>query len=161
HIPMARKLGHYLVTQQKDTGAFVSERLFRSKQALDYESPYYPGEAILALLRLHRLDPQLTWLEAARRGAAYLIEVRDAGIPEQSLPHDHWLLYALNELHRASPDRVYLEHAMRIVRTIQAAQNLDPLFPDYHGSFFDPPRSTPVATRSEGLSAAHALAFDF
>ena len=77
------------------------------------------------------------------------------------LIHDHWLLYALNELHRFRPDPMYLEHALRIVEAIQAGQNRNPAFPDWAGSFYDPPRSTPAATRAEGLAAAYQLARDF
>jgi len=39
--------------------------------------------------------------------------------------------------------------------------NRTPEYPDWLGSYYRPPRSTPTATRTEGLSAAYFLARDF
>ena len=50
---------------------------------------------------------------------------------------------------------------MRIAETIIQHQNRDPHYPDWFGSYYRPPRSTPTATRSEGLYAAYLLARDF
>ena len=50
---------------------------------------------------------------------------------------------------------------MRIAKAIMQSQNRDPLYPDWFGSYYRPPRSTPTATRSEGLYAAYQLARDF
>ena len=162
HLPLLQSLGRYIVRQQRESGEFISQRFAETGEARDdFESQYYPGEAILALVRLHRVDPRPVWLDTAQKGAGYLINVRDKGKPVSSLIHDHWLLYALNELHRARPEPIYLEHAMRIVEAIQAGQNRKVAYPDYFGSFYDPPRSTPAATRAEGLAAAHDLARDF
>jgi hypothetical protein len=162
HLPLLQSLGRYVVSQQQPTGEFISQRYAETGEAReDFESQYYPGEAILALVRLHRVDPRPVWLDTAQKGAGYLINVRDKGKPVSALIHDHWLLYALNELHRARPEPIYLEHAMRIVDAIQAGQNRDVAYPDYFGSFYNPPRSTPAATRAEGLAAAHDLARDY
>ena len=113
---------------------------------------------MLALLRLHRIDEDPAWVDAAELAASYLIDERDAELPTAKLPHDHWLLYALNELHGFRPKDKYLNHAMRITEAIVKAQNRGPEPPDWIGSFYRPPRSTPTACRSEGLLAAHALA---
>lgn len=45
--------------------------------------------------------------------------------------------------------------------TIVLAQNREPEYSDWLGSYYKPPRSTPTATRSEGLCAAYQLARDF
>lgn len=127
----------------------------------DFRSQYYPGEALLALSRTHALDGKALWLDRAERGARYLIEHRDGRTPESDLIHDHWLLYTLDELYRQRPDPQYLSHTRQIARAIMNKQNHAPPYPDWRGSYYRPPRSTPTATRSEGLCAAYRLVRDF
>jgi hypothetical protein len=162
HLPLMRTLARFMVALQRPSGEFDPHVLRASDGAAHpHVSDFYPGEALFALLRLHRLDPGGPWLDAAERGARWLIEGRDADLPSTELPHDHWLLYALNELSRLRPDPALLEHAMAIARAIVRSQNTDPPYPDWRGSFYRPPRSTPAATRIEGLNSALALARDF
>jgi len=123
----------------------------------DLISGYYPGEALLALMRVYELDPSPRWLDAAALGANWLIEVRDKGVPTDQLNHDHWLLYALNELYQERPSALLLDHARRIVTAMLDTQLLDPPFEDWYGGWYVPPRTTPVATRAEGLHAAYAM----
>ena len=161
-LPVMRRLARYIVASQRKNGRFISQRFYPSgKVRKGFDSQYYPGEAMLALLRLHALDPLEKLLDATEAAARYLIEVRDSGIPTPRLVHDHWLLYALNELYRRRPRELYMTHALRIARAITLAQNRTPPYPDYLGSFYNPPRSTPTATRMEGLLAAYSLARDF
>jgi hypothetical protein len=54
-----------------------------------------------------------------------------------------------------------LKHVSRIARAIRNSQNRNPKYPDWSGSYYRPPRSTPTATRSEGLYAAYLLTRDF
>ncbi len=162
HLPLMRSLGRYLLAVQQPSGEFWPHMQRLSDGAAgSHVSVYYPGEALLALMRLHRLDPGGPWLDAADRGARWLIEVRDVDLPRSELPHDHWLLYALNELYRARPSPLVLEHAMAIARAIARSQNTGAEYPDWRGSFYRPPRSTPTSTRIEGLNAAFLLARDF
>ena len=161
HLEVMSRLGQYVLHSQGGTGKFIDQRYHPSMIARkDFTSEYYPGEAILALMRLHALDPREEWLDGAEKGARYLITVRDAGVPTLELIHDHWLLYGLNELYRQRPVELFLEQVMRIARAITAGQNRDPTHPDWLGSYYEPPRSTPTATRTEGLLAAYALARD-
>jgi len=161
YLPAAQRLCKYIVWSQQQNGSVVHKREFDSAKALDFRSQYYPGEAMLALMRTYALDHDKRWLNAAARIARYLIDVRDAGKMTSELIHDHWLLYALNELYRARKDPAYLAHAARVVESILAAQRAGGEPADYAGSYYDPPRSTPTATRSEGLLAAHALISEF
>lgn len=154
--PLLQRLGGYLLAEQADSGQFlVHKRNHPEGHASSFVSGYYPGEALLALVR--HPDGDATWLDAAERGAKWLISVRDGGLETSELAHDHWLLYALNEIHARRPDALLLEHGARIAQAITTRQNREPRSPDWHGSFYVPPRSTPTATRSEGLGAAYAM----
>lgn len=156
-LPLVQRLGAYLLAEQDaSTGQFlVHKRLHPSGRATPFVSQYYPGEALLALARHPEADAD--WIEAALRGARWLITVRDRGLEVQQLAHDHWLLYALNEIHRQRPEPLLVEHAAKITQAIVDGQNRRPHYADWHGSFYVPPRSTPTATRAEGLGAAYPL----
>jgi hypothetical protein len=158
HLPAAQGLCRYLRASQRPSGEFLHQREYPSGKPRDFVSDYYSGEALFALTRVYSLDRDPGWLDAAESGARYLIETRDGARPEAEILHDHWLLYALNELHRERPLPLYAEHALRIARAILPQQNRAPLEPAHLGSHYDPPRSTPTATRTEGLLAAHELA---
>ena len=159
-VPAVQALCRSICEMQKDTGEFISQRRYSSGAALPFVSRYYPGEAILALVRAHSVDGQEKWLNAAERGAQYLIRVRDGNLPTSKLTHDHWFLYALNDLYRVRRKPEYLRHARRLAATIYASQCRATAIPDHLGSYYRPPRSTPTATRTEGLLAAYLLLRD-
>lgn len=151
------RLAKFLIFQQDPDGHFRSKYFYGPPDPEPFESIYYPGEAILALMRLYGVDGGDHWLDAARAGADWLIDVRDAGKATADLPHDHWLLMALDELDAVTGDPRYAAHAGRITAAIIAAQRRSSPHPDWIGSFYAPPRSTPTATRAEGLVAAARL----
>ncbi len=164
HHPLIERLGRWILATQSEAGEFTRHKVHLATDRLDdHVSQYYPGEAVLALLRGGAAADETTaerWLEAAVKAARWLIEVRDAKVPDHRLNHDHWLLYGLNELGARRPEPLLLEHARRTTGAILARQNRRPIHPDWRGSYYNPPRSTPTATRSEGLAAAYLLERD-
>ncbi|MCG3199835.1 MAG: hypothetical protein GHCLOJNM_04362 [bacterium] len=156
-LPKARALGRFLLHQQEESGHFLSKYFYTDPPGVQSDSIYYPGEAVLALVRLHQTDGDKRWLQAAEEGARWLIETRDAGKADSDLPHDHWLLMALNELYALTRTELYLRHGGRIADEIVKAMRRDPEPPDWMGSFYVPPRCTPTSTRGEGLVAAYYL----
>jgi hypothetical protein len=74
-------------------------------------------------------------------------------------------MMGLNELYRYRDNQLYFNHSMRIAESIMYKQrdeiNRNSVRPEWLGSYYTPPRSTPTATRSEGLIAAYHLADDF
>jgi hypothetical protein len=155
----AEELAAYLLSQQRADGSFVSKVDLDTGEVDDFESIYYPGEAILALLRLASQVPEGPWAVAATRGARWLITVRDADKSDAELPHDHWLLMGLAELVRREPlNPLWTDHARRIAGAIVRAQHRAATEPDWIGGYYDPPRATPTATRGEGLVAMAAIA---
>jgi len=162
YMPVMLDLGRWIQSAQSETGRFaIHKQSYPRGEVSDFVSRYYPGEALLAMTRIYALDPDEKWLDVAEAAALYLINGRDGGQSDSQLPHDHWLLYALNELYRYRPNPLYFSHALRVAKAIIQRQNLHPLYPDWLGSFYKPPRSTPTATRMEGLCTAYLLARDF
>jgi hypothetical protein len=161
YLPVLTQLADWIREAQRADGSFVQKVYVSTNEVDDIDSQYYPGEAILAMTRLYALDGDPLWLDVAENATRYLITVRDAEKSTDDLIHDHWLLYAINDLYRVRQDPLYLEHAMRIAEAIVTSQNRAPEYQDWLGSYYRPPRSTPTATRSEGLCAAYQLARDY
>lgn len=159
HLPLLLKIGTWMLSVQDKTGNFtVHKQRFPDGPVSDFRSLYYPGEAIFGLMRIYALDQRPEWLAGAAAAARYLINVRDKGLKDHELSHDHWLLYGLAELYQTRRESLFLEHGMRIAGAIIRAQNINARFPDWNGGFSSNPRSTPAATRMEGLGAAYAIA---
>ncbi len=155
----ARKFGNFLVASLKEDGEFIYfPSLTPDGPITDKDdSAYYPGEAILGLTRLYSWDPNPQYLDAARRASDWLIDVRDKGKDEKRLANDHWLMIALSYLYDATGDERYVEHSLNLARTVkyQYDKNIPTSeeFIDFRGGYYNPPRSTPAATRGEGLVA--------
>ncbi len=160
HLPVMRQLAAGIVAMQQPTGEFWSTVILPDWKKGDHVSEYYPGEAVLALTRLYQTDPNPLWLQTAGRAADFLILTRDKDKTAKNITHDHWMLIALNELHRAAPKPHHLTHVEKIVTAIQNAQIRNSKWPDENGGYYRPPRSTPTAVRSEGLIAAYHLLSD-
>ncbi|WP_444684906.1 hypothetical protein [Alkalicoccus luteus] len=161
-LPVMQGLAEWMLATQDETKKFAIHKMsFKSGKASPFTSDYYPGEAILGLVRLYHHDGDERWLDAAEDEAHYLINDRDRDADKKSIPHDHWLLYALNDLYPLRPKQIYVDHAYFIGEAIMDAQRLEKTEdPDWHGSYDmkGTPRSTPTACRSEGLSSLAALA---
>jgi hypothetical protein len=156
-----RALARSIMAQQYQDGHFrANADLERaSDKKLKREPVYYVGEGVLALVRLYAIDPSEAYLDAARRGADWVVHVRDAYVSEDNQEHDHWISYALNDLYRVVHDDAYIEHAAKIARAIRAKehQNGNAPAPDWVGTFYDA-QTTPGATRLEAFDADIALA---
>ncbi len=160
YLERMRKLARYIVHEQLESGRFVHARWCPTFWRIIYRSPYYSGEAILALIAIYEADGNVEWLNAAEKGALYLIRERDAGKDIEELDADHWLLMALDKLHRHRENILFINHAMKLANGIVISQKRDVSVPDIMGSYYTPPGSTPTATRSEGLVAAYRLIRD-
>ncbi|HEV3364795.1 MAG TPA: hypothetical protein VG795_11790 [Acidimicrobiia bacterium] len=158
HLELTERLAAFIAGVQSPSGEFAVHKITNGVVD-DFKSEYYPGEAMFGLAKLSQLSGDRRWLDAAHNGARWIITVRDAGVPTDELPHDHWFLYALNELAKDKQDPLYVDHAKKLTEAIAAAQHvgLTGEKKDWNGGYYDPPRSTPTATRNEGLGAAYEL----
>jgi len=161
HLKTMQGLARYIVSLQQEDGSYKPHRQsFRTRKPDDWYVQFYDGEAMLGLIRLHSLDGDDRWIDSALTAAKYIMTVRDRNIRASELPRDHWLLLSLNELYPLRKEPIILAGAARYGDAIADAQNLNPIYPDWHGSFLQPPLSTNTATSSEGLLAAYALLRD-
>lgn len=153
------QLGRWIQSvQDPDTGELHTHYMtWPNGRRLNKKMAYYPGEAILALMRLHELDPKGGWLESARAAADWQVKSQQG----QDYWADHWLLYALNEIHAATGSEPLAKHALAMATEAiveQQRRRAEGDRRDWVGSFYVPPRITPTATRMEGLAAAWFLA---
>jgi len=169
NIKLMQNLASWFKEVQAENGQFtVHIQNFKTGEREDFISRFYPGQAILALVRLYKLDNDETWLNIAEKAADYLINIRDASVTIDTVSHDHWLLYALNDLYRERPKQHYLNHSFFIAEAMMKTQYSDndtsspELVGGYLTEFGNPPKnSTPAACKDEGLSAVYNLANDF
>jgi hypothetical protein len=154
-----RALARFIVHQQYADGHFRAnvdvEKETGEQRKVKKEVIYYTGEAILGLLRLYALDPDSRWLDAARRGADFVVKVRDASLSVDQQEHDHWMSYAIDELERVAPDPAYVAHAWKIAKAIKLKQwtSSDAPAPDFVGGFYAEAPSTPASTRLEAYDS--------
>lgn len=149
-LPILRGLANCLVFLQEPDGSFCSKYNHKQGGKMGkWDSLYYPGEAALGLAMLYELDPdpkqKTKWLNTAFKGLGFLASSRRG---MTSLPADHWALIATAKLwpyypasDQSVPRHLILEHAVNLCRTLLRDRDL-------HSR-----RTTPVATRLEGLLA--------
>jgi hypothetical protein len=152
----AVKLANLILLMQRKDGSFDSYYRIRGDEPQGSVSLYYPGEAIFGLVQLFRFNRDKRLFDSARRGAEYLIksERRMA-----SLPPDAWSMQALEALFKVERTPDYAEHAIALAEAMIAQQYTEHDAPVYAGGFRPGlPRSTPAASRAEGMLAAYRLA---
>jgi len=154
-----RGLGRFIRFMQTPEGRFYSKYYPNQGYETKWVSLYYPGEACLGLLMLYDLDPDPRWMATAARGLEYLARTRK-GV--RNVPADHWALIATEKLlpkltGGANPpvsQQALIDHAVQILEVMLAQQKTKWRDPCLIGSFLNDARTTPAATRLEGLLAA-------
>ncbi|MCC6157784.1 MAG: hypothetical protein IT350_06995 [Deltaproteobacteria bacterium] len=158
---VAAGLARHCLLSQKDDGSFRDYHGIPGVNAKTRRSIYYPGEAMLGLIRYHQIVPERSdILDAVRRAADHLIDNRWTIMGMRfNVPPDAWLMLALEELHEADPNPKYADHCFRMARGMEFEQ-LGPRWGlDHAGGYYPaPPQVTPAGSRSEGLTAAWLLA---
>jgi len=154
-----RSLGRFIVYMQKEDGSFYSKYVpSRGGRWDKWQSLYYPGEAALGLIMLYEADSSDVWIESAAKALAYLARSRQNST---NIPADHWALLAtekilsLKNIDELPVSReLLINHAIQICGTMLKEQIENPERPKYEGGFSEDGRTTPTATRLEGLQAA-------
>jgi len=111
---------------------------------------------MLGLIRLYKLNRDSRLLDAARRGADYLVAVQRR---QRDLPPDAWLVQALESIYQMTKAARYAEHATDLAASMAAS-----LYPadgpeGYAGAVAPGiPRATPTASRCEAMLAGYRVA---
>lgn len=156
-----KKMGHFLLFMQKEDGSFSSKYVPSQGGKNDkWTSLYYPGEAALGLLMLYEQDPSPLWITGAVKALTYLAKIR-AG--KKIVEADHWALLATSKLLQINnrdltqlksiEKSTLLQHARQVAESILATKAKLPKTSIKYGSFMADGRTTPTATRLEGLLA--------
>jgi hypothetical protein len=168
-----RALARHIVAQQRADGGFQSLHALQAGQHDPaWVSLYYPGEAALGLILLHGHDPEGGWLAPAVDALRHLAREREG---RDDPPADHWALIATAHLLALPAQTVQavlpegllwaddgpadlnvrhwlLAHARAIGRRMLAEQATAGQG-CAAGAFTADGRTTPTATRLEGLTA--------
>jgi hypothetical protein len=161
-LEVLRKLGSFIVYMQREDGSFYSKYIPSQGGRKDnWLSLYYPGEAALGLLMLYEKDRSDAWLEAACKALTYLADERGG---MKSVPADHWALLATSKLFSLHKNgtlpfsrELMVNHTIQICESILSEQVLNSELPERMGGFSNDGRTTPTATRLEGLQAARMI----
>ena len=151
----ATGLAHQILAMQRKDGSFETRVRIQENDPSSPDSLYYPGEAMLGLIRLFALNHDKQLLQAAKRAADFLIESQRK---LDSLPADAWLMQALEALHSVDHEKKYADHIIALAEAIIADQYTAADREDYGGFGPGAPRATPTASRAEGLVAAYRVA---
>jgi len=151
-----RKMGNFIRFMQKNDGSFYSKYIpSHGGKNEKWTSLFYPGEAALGLLMLYEKDPAPIWFQTATKALTYLARLRTG---KTLVEADHWALLATAKWFSVNQnpftDARIRQHAQQIVESILITQAQLPKTSKRFGGFNTDGRTTPTATRLEGLLAA-------
>jgi hypothetical protein len=164
--PVIADLARFMLAMElpRDSGRYhQSYDIEKRRMQLTPRSNFYPGEALLALVRLAQQDFKGgPWLQRARAAAEYLIHRKDGDIiAAGKVPReDHWLTMALAELYRLDRRETYRQVVYLQGDAMLASQlGEEVAHPAKIGAADRSPISyTSTATKGEALAAAWSLA---
>jgi hypothetical protein len=152
-MELVQSPGQYFNSYLTDTGRMMMAPM----------SDYYPGEALLALVRLAQHFPDGPFVDQAVRAADFLVFERDGDIPDAGVVprHDHWLAMALSELYPLYPRPGYAT-----VAYLQAGAMMLGQYPPSHPAWLligaakrgKSANFTATATKAEAMNAVWNLA---
>jgi len=160
YLEMMQGYGRFIEYMMAENGD-VRMRYYYAPEDKDKEVQpvlYYPGEAFFGLTTLHELDGDPRWIATASKGIDFIVDQRDAEKPDDDLPHDHWMAYAINGVYRVHPKESHAQHAWRLFRAMNAQFHDTHRDPDLVGGYYRSPGSVQTACRMEAMGALYRLA---
>jgi hypothetical protein len=103
-----KKLADFICWMQQPSGFFRSKYTYPEKKLDEFDSDYYSGQSLLALVRYYRIIQDKKYLECARRYAQMLSRSTINSLPEEKSVHT-WPAKGLAALFLIEPDPIYME----------------------------------------------------
>jgi hypothetical protein len=165
YLPVAKKLGAWILWMQRDDGSFrhlydPTTRLADDKTQL----LYYSGEAALALARMHAITGEAAYAKAAERALDWLVGWYDFFIAGFFYGEEHWTCIASEAVYPTVARDKYVDFCHgygAFLRQQQAAPGEHPDEDDFAGAYaFTPflmPYNTPAGSRTEAMISAYLL----
>jgi len=162
-LELGKAVARHILRSQNPDGSFQHYWAYKTKKAKERRSEYYPGEAMLGLIRFYQIDPDPTYLEAMERAAHYAIHERWEILGYQFyVPLDAWFSVALNELDKVQPRKDYVDYCLLLTDmeiNDQMNRKWEIFYPDYDGGYWPyPPSAGAAGSRGEGVTACYEAA---
>lgn len=156
HLERMRSLGAFLVGQLDAAGRFLPYREAGASTP-SRDVLYFPGEAMLGLLRLHALDPDARWLDAVERAARFRIETPYH--PRVDAVRDYWFSLTVAALYARTGKQVFADRALYVADgAMREADEEEADFEESGGAFDATPRANPTSTYLEAIATDVPLA---
>lgn len=165
YLPLAQKLGAFLLYMQRPDGSFRHLYNPRTKQPDEKaQLLYYSGEATLALARMLEITGDDRYRQAAERGLDWLVDWYDFFLGGFFYGEEHWTCIAAEAIWPAVKNDKYQEFCDGygdFLRAQQPALGEAPDEDDFAGAYmftpFVPPYNTPAGSRTEAMISAYLL----
>ncbi len=151
-------IGDFIIFMQKDDGGFYSKYLKGPGPDASWVSLYYQGEAVFGLVELYKLTKKKKYLDSAIKAMTFLYNSRK-DINPGKVPADYWALIATDKILKVSPNidpelkKKLLDHGDQVIQSILLSRVVNHELPIGIGAFHYWGKTTPTATRMEGLTA--------
>ena len=155
-LDKSNRLARFILKMQTDEGNFYPVYLRKLAGLQPEKHPReYPGQAIFALTRYYKKNPNVDWLEGAKLAA-------DTSIArfESDGRVDEWVLIGLAALYEIDPNPAYAQTVLKMADQFLNTQYQNDTYPDYEGGFkgSTPPRSDSASLKTRALLAAKNIA---
>jgi hypothetical protein len=163
-VERINRLARFVVEMQESDGRFYDSYWQRLLGYMPRRpDPAFAGEALTALARYYKLNPNAEWLHAARVAANRQIARWNKS---KNKLFNSWTATGLADLYEIDPEPRYAEACFAMADSLLpkqwgGAERPNPPFPDYVGGFAgtSPPRTLTAAADLQALLAAHWLAY--
>ena len=176
YMELTQSLSIWIAGTQREDGSFVQDQHIETNE-LDETSfiRYYPGQAVFALAKLYNVANSLgfaknnnpeVWKQVAISGLNHIVK-KEVETPDEDFVNNHWMMYALAEMHAWHTSEDIIEYAVRTARIAATRQvrttvdGEDQSLQDRKGIYKNP--TTPdlsgcaTATKSEGLCSVYPV----
>jgi hypothetical protein len=144
-------MARFLVGQLDDAGSFRPYVADGTPATEAYDVLYYPGEAMLSLLRLYAIDHDSRWIDAVRRAARWRLRTPYKG--KRDSYRDFWFSLVLANLESIAHDDAIADRMRAIANGAMGEQDEEERdFALGDEAYALTPRANPTSTMLEAIA---------